>query len=166
MPAARRAAVRENPRVAVVAVGEPMLAGAAEEALESQLSRHGLDLYDEGGILELRDAGGASSIAPSDLVAIVAERGVDVLVLIDVQPLGQRELRALGRYSYATTSRVRVDAFLAADGDGIGRGWSEQVEYAEPNAERQADGAMGRVSTEVAEEIAAAWDSYRDRASR
>jgi hypothetical protein len=150
----------------VIAVGEPMLAGAAEAAMESQLARHGIDLYDEGGILELRDSGGASSLAPSALLAIVGERGVDVLVLIDIEALRDRELRALGRYSLATTSRVRVDAFLAAAGDGIGRGWSEQVEYAEANAERQADSVVGRVSTEVAEAIAAGWQSYRAGAGR
>ena len=33
----RRAPIRENPRIAVIAVGEPMFAGAAEEALETQL---------------------------------------------------------------------------------------------------------------------------------
>ena len=87
----------------MIAVGEPMFGGAAEEALETQLARHGLDLYDERGILELRDAGGAAQIAPSSLLGMVAGRGVDVLVLIDVEPMGQRELDALGRYAYATT---------------------------------------------------------------
>jgi serine/threonine-protein kinase len=160
----RRPVIREHPRVAVIAVGEPMLAGAAEQALESQLARHGVDLFDEGGILELRDSGGASSVSPSHLVGVVADRGGDVVVLIEVQPLKERELQALGRYSYATTSRVRVDAFLAADGDGIGRGWSEQIEYAEANAERQADTVMGHMSTQVAESIAAAWKRYRSGA--
>jgi hypothetical protein len=158
---ARRPTLPENPRVSVIAVGEPLLASAAEAALESQLARHGLDLYDERGILELRDAGGAMALGPSEILDIVAQRGVDVLVLIEVEPLRERDLNALGRYASATTSRVRVDAFLAAAGDGIGRGWSQQVEYAEANAERQADSTMGRVSTEVADAIAAAWDSYR-----
>jgi hypothetical protein len=157
----RRAPIRENPRIAVVAVGEPMFAGAAEQALETQLGRHGLDLYDERGILELRDGGGAARIAPSSLLGMVAGRGVDVLVLIDVEPLSERELQALGRFSYATTSRVRVDAYLAADGDAIGRGWSNQVEYAQPNAASKADGAMGGFSTSIAEAIDAAWQDHR-----
>jgi hypothetical protein len=160
----RRAPIREIPRVAVIAVGEPMFGGAAEEALETQLGRHGLDLYDERGILELRDAGGAAQIAPSSLLGMVAGRGVDVLVLIDVEPMGQRELDALGRYAYATTARVRVDALLAADGDAIGRGWSSQVEYAEPNAVSKADAAMGSFSTAIAESIEAAWRDHRSGA--
>jgi hypothetical protein len=141
-----------------------MFGGAAEEALEAQLARHGVDLYDERGILALRDGGGASQIAPSSLLGMVAERGVDVLVLIDVEPLGQRELQALDRYSYATTARVRVDAYLAADGDAVGRGWSQQVEYAELNAANKADAAMGNVSTEIAEAIDAAWEDLRSGA--
>ena len=86
-----------------------------------------------------------------------------MLVLIDVEPLGERELHALGRYAYATTSRVRVDAYLAADGDAIGRGWSEQVEYAGPNAASKAEAAMGNVSTAVAEAIDAAWQDFSVR---
>jgi hypothetical protein len=148
----------------VVAQGEPMFGGAAEEALEAQLARHGIDLYDERGILALRDGGGASQIAPSSLLGMVAERGVDVLVLIDVEPMGQRDLDALGRYASATTARVRVDAFLAADGDAIGRGWSQQVEYAEPNATRKADAAMGDMSTAIAEAIDAVWQDLRSGA--
>jgi len=92
---------------------------------------------------------------------MVSGRGVDVMVLIDVQPVGQRDLDALGRYAYATTARVRVDAYLAADGDAIGRGWSQQVEYAEPNAESKADGAMGKVSTDIFDSIDAAWQDFR-----
>jgi hypothetical protein len=150
--------------VAVIAVGEPMFSGAAEEAMESQLGRHGLDLYDERGILELRDAGGASRIAPSSLLHMVADRGADVLVFIEVEPLKERELQTTDRYSYATPSRVRIDAYLAADGDAIGRGWSEQVEYAEPNAARKAEGSMGNFSTDVADAIAAAWQDHRSGA--
>jgi serine/threonine-protein kinase len=157
----RRAPIRENPRIAVVAVGEPMFAGAAEQSLETQLGRHGLDLYDERGVLELRDAGGAGRVAPSALLGMVAGRGVDVLVLIDVEPMGERELDALGRYATATTSRIRVDAYLAADGDAIGSGWSEQVEYAQPNAASKADAAMGGFSTAIAEAIEAAWQDHR-----
>jgi hypothetical protein len=56
---------------------------------------------------------------------------------------------------------VRVDAYLAAAGDALGRGWSQQVEYAELNAGAKAEGAMGNVSTEVAEAIEAAWRDYR-----
>jgi hypothetical protein len=157
----RRAPIRESPRIAVVAVGEPMFAGAAEQALETQLGRHGLDLYDERGILELRDVGGAGRVAPSSLLGMVAGRGVDVLVLIDVEPMSERELDALGRYATATTSRIRVDAYLAADGDAIGRGWSEQVEYAQPNAASKADAAMGGFSTAIAEAIDTAWRDHR-----
>jgi hypothetical protein len=160
--ASARSRPRENPRVAVVAVGEPMLASAAEDALEKQLARHGLDLYDERGILELRD-GGVDAFAPSALVEIVAERGVDVLVLIDAEALGERELRPLNRrYDYATTTRLRVDALLAAEADGIGAGWSEQVEYTNLNAAIKADQAMGRLSGELVSAIADAWASYRD----
>jgi hypothetical protein len=162
-----RPRLRENPRVVVIAIGEPMLGEAAEEALEAQLARHGFDLYDERGILELRDGGGAASLAPSSLVGIVAERGVDVLILVEAAALGERELLPLNqRYDYATTSRLRVDAFLTAENDAIGRGWSDQVEYTQLNAEVKADQAMGAVSGELAEAVAAAWASYRDGASR
>jgi serine/threonine-protein kinase len=162
-PAApRRPALREKPRVAVMAIGEPTLASAAESALESALRRHGLDLYDERGILELRDAGGADGHAPSALVEIAGERGVDVLVLIDAETLGERELVPLNqRYDYATTSRLRVDAFLTAESDAIGRGWSNQVEYTRLNAETKADQAMGLVSNELAPEIGLVWRTYR-----
>ena len=93
----------------------PALTAAAEEALESQLARHGLDIYDERGILELR---------------------------------------------------LRVDAFLAAAADGIGRGWSDQVEYTSSNVEIKAGQAMGRLSGELAGSIAEAWTSYRGAAAR
>jgi hypothetical protein len=160
----RRVPVRANPRVAVIATGERTFAGAAEEALQSQLARHGIDLYNVGGNLELRDAGGASQVAPSDLLHLVASRGTGIMVLIDVEPLRETELQSQGRYSYATTSRVRVDAYLAADGDSIGRGWSEQVEYADLNAASKADASMGRFSTDIADAIAAAWQDFRSGA--
>ena len=146
----------------MIAVGEAMFAAAAEDALESQLARHGIDLYDERGIIELRDAGGANGVAPSGLLNLVANRGADVMVLIDVERMSERELRTLDRYAYATTvararrrlsRRRRWRRSVAA---GASR---SSTPSPTPRARRTA--AMGGVSTAVAEAIDAAWQDHR-----
>lgn len=156
----------ETPRVTVIAYGEPSLAAAAEAALESQLARHGFELVDERGLLQLRDLGGSAAVSPSSLVPLLAESDVQVLVLLDAEPVGQRELNALGRWDLATTTRLRVNAFLTADGRSVGRGWNQQAEYTALNVERQADRVVGLLSGDLAEEITAGWAGYRREEGR
>jgi serine/threonine-protein kinase len=168
-PAPRRSRrpLPQHPRVTVVAYGEPSLAAAAEQALESQLERHGFEIVDEQGLLDLRDIGGSGALPPSELLATLDGEDVQAMVLVEATPVGQRELNALGRYDVATTSRLRVTAFGTGAGRALGRGWNEQAEYTSLNAARQAERVIGGLSGEVAAAITALWeDLLEERGAR
>lgn len=129
--------------IAVVAVGEPLMAGHIEEYLEERLGAYGHGLVDEKGTAEglalfqgNRDPSIESVI---DLMRPLAER----LVLVEVEYLGDRPLGYLGRADVAYRSRVSIRALDLASGGAVGIPVEEEVEYTSLNATRAARKTLG-----------------------
>lgn len=138
--------------IAVVALGERLMAGHVEEYLEERLRAHGHTLVDEkatvAGLTLFQGDQDPSIESVLDLLRPLAER----LVLVEVEYLGDRSLTYLGRGDVAYRSRVSVRALDLASGGPVGVAVEEEVEYTELNATRAARKSLG---TEIRRFLAA-----------
>lgn len=138
--------------IAVVALGERLMAGHVEGYLEERLRAYGHTLVDEkataGGLTLFQGDEDPSIENVLDLLRPHAER----LVLVEVEYLGDRSLTYLGRGDVAYRSRVSIRALDLASGGPVGDAVEEEVEYTELNATRAARKALG---TEVRRFLAA-----------
>lgn len=132
----------QRPRVAVLALGEPTLAGHLEAELERRLSAQGVEVGDERGSMILNDLlrrYGNEVGTADEVVPILRDEGFHVLVLAQVQLTGQRELSSIAGYSYTNQARLRLNTFLLPNGRSLGNGWTEAVEYTDLNALNRAE---------------------------
>lgn len=157
-----KAALPQNPRVAVLGGGDRQIVPVVEERLVHELSQRGLDVVGRGSLLELDDhldRGGRASL--KQLMAGSSLDGIDVLVFADVDQVGERELRFLGRSERAVTSRLGVRAYLVAEQRGLGREWSEQFEYTPINLSQKLDESLYGVGGAVQQAVVDGWSDYR-----
>ncbi len=147
----------------VIALGDPLFARPFESEVEERLVGLGFAVGDEHNSLAVSDVlrrwGG--DVAVPELLPLLDDAGFHVLVLIQVEHQGYREVYALGRYSEVAQARIRLNSYVVSTGDPLGYGWSEAVEYAELNAERKAETAMFDATDEMARAVHAGWDAYR-----
>ncbi len=117
----------------VVSVGEPLLADAAEAFVERGLERAGEPVVDERGI--------PGFVPPTDEpvdreVALTLGVHARHLILLRAEPLGQRELRFLGRAELATRSHLSVVVINLAEERRIGHPTGLELEYTRLNLDR------------------------------
>lgn len=157
-----------DPRVTVLAIGEPTLAGALEAELEKQLHASGLEVKSGSRSLQLVDLlkKHGESIQVGRLVPFLVADGQHVLVLVRAEIAGYRELTYYGRVSTATDARLRFNAYLLHDERALARGWNEPVLYTALNAEYQASEAVAGTVAELSEVIKTGWRSHRAKAGR
>jgi hypothetical protein len=127
----------ESPVVAVLAEGDPLIASAVEDRLRSALRASGVRV--RAGAIQRR-AGDAIDL-DANLDAL-AGTGVDVLVVAQVDPLGERELSYYGRKDIVRLAHLHVAAVRTADRRALGGGFSERLEYTTVNATSRAEGAI------------------------
>lgn len=140
--------------VAVVALGESLLAGEVERALESRLSNAGVELFDEKG------SPSASSLfrrADEDLDLTTAMEALETdaryLVLARVDYLGERELTYLGRRDLEYQARVTVTTVDLYTGDSLGSAETEKLGYTQLTAEDVASRALRDVAFDLADRL-------------
>lgn len=153
-----------KPKVAVLAGGDRQLTPAVERKLREELAQRGLEVVGRNQLLRLDDhlvSGGRGSI--SQLLAGSSLDGADVLVYADVDRLGERELRFLGRSELAITSQIGVEAYLVAEQKSLGSGWSEQLEYTQVNLGQKLEESVYGLGDEVLRAVDAGWSDYRQR---
>lgn len=139
---------------AVVALGEPLLAGEVERALESRLSNAGVELFDEKG------SPSASSLfrrADENLDLRTAmdalETDARYLVLARVDYLGERELTYLGRRDLEYQARVTVTTVDLFTGDSLGSVETEKLGYTQLTAEDVASEALRDIAFDLADRL-------------
>lgn len=129
--------------IAVVALGERLMAGHIEEYLEERLRAYGHTVVDEkstaAGLTLFRGEQDPSIDGVLELLRPLAER----LVLVEVEYLGDRSLTYLGRADVAYRSRVSMRTLDLASGGPVGVAVEEEVEYTELNATRAARESLG-----------------------
>jgi hypothetical protein len=161
----RRRPLPAEPVVTILVLGDPAIADPLGQELGLRFEAEGFEVGDARSSLAVNDLlrrwGGDVVVVDEILPALDAE-GLHVLVLVEVERVGQRELRHLGGYSYATNARIRTRAFLLPAQRGLGRGWSEAVEYTDLTAEDRATKAeMGQ--DEIVAAIRDGWEELRRR---
>ncbi len=120
---------------ALVVTGEPLLAGEVRSFLEKRLGGGGVELMDDGGL------GGPSRLSPGD--AIGQLRGeTAALVLAQVEYLGERQVRYMGRYGTVFQARVTVQAYDVAGATPLGPRYSEVIEYTHLNVADKVEKAL------------------------
>jgi len=134
-----------HPRgTAVVVLGEPLLGGAVEQLLQKELADAGVRLVDEHAdpVVEAMVAG--SHGGSWDPAAILGElaRMAGAVVLVQIEPVGERDLYYLDRADTAWTADVIVSVVDPATGGTIERGCHRRVEYTAVGVKAQAEKAM------------------------
>jgi serine/threonine-protein kinase len=127
--------------IAVVAVGEPLLAGQVESIIERILAnRTQVRLVDEKSIPDVHPL--VTGRFEPDLGRLIEAlrphaRG---MMLIRAEYLGERELRPLGRrHDTVYQSRLTIVPFDLEVGQAVGRGMDEKIEYNHLTVERKVE---------------------------
>ncbi len=135
------ATVRSVPRLAIVAVGDPIITRPAEQRLTELLAGEGFELLDTEllpGLAGLRDAAGV------DLAELMRrlKPHAELLVLVRAEPLGSQVLTYYGEVSTLYSANLQVRAYSVTENRALGAGWREKVDFTTLNAEQQAAQAM------------------------
>ncbi len=152
----------ERPRVAVIAMGDPILAGSLEQEMEHRLGRS-LDVADEHGDPEvdemLRREG--KHISQKALGAQLVRSGFQVLVLMRVEEAERRTINAFGVSGSLKAARMRLNAYMLPVNRSIGSGWTELVEYTEMSAAAKARNAFIGPTADLIHDIDQDWNPLR-----
>ena len=139
----KRTFPKGDPKVAVIALGDPLLADPMEQALEEYLDQDRVRLFDEDDLDELSD-GNITAMGQQVYAA-----GGDVLVLVEVEPVGDRELNFGNRSTTLYTANVKVRTYRLPAKVKLGKTWKKQVEYNSLTATRKAEEAMRKLSSDI-----------------
>lgn len=153
-----------KPRVAIVVLGEPTLAGILEAGMEERLPAYGLDAASGRGSLRVNDLLNRyhDGVPIGDLAPLLVLDGFHVLVLARVEVVGYRDLYYLGRHSEATNARLRIDAYRLHGQRALGRGWNQPVEYTLLNVDQKAKEVLRGVYQDLTRVIEQGWQDYRE----
>lgn len=150
-------AIPANPEVAVIAIGDPLLASPLEDELESALRGEGIDVVSGSPTLEDLRRHRSNRPSISDILASLRDDGVHAVVIAQVNRLADRELQYHGRKDVVSTSRVQIHAYLVNGRRALGSGWNEQIEYNAVNAASESESAAHRAAPDLADAVRNAW---------
>lgn len=131
------------PRVAVLAFGDPVLAGPAELAVESALEADGYLLADEDLLPGIRRLKAARTPPIVELLQLARRGGVAGIVLIRVNDLGTQTLNFYGQSAQVTSATVELAVHDVVGRDRRARSTSETIQYTGLNAVERARQAVG-----------------------
>lgn len=125
-------------KIAVVAVGDPAIAGPMAGEVESALRRDGRPVADRRFIAGFDQYLYEDGLDLAGLADPAAEAGVRYVVMIRAIPTGSRELAYYGRYDTAWGVQVDAVTYDLLRSDQIGSSNVEQLEYTGLNAGQKA----------------------------
>lgn len=149
-----------EPRVAVVATGDERIGPLVEEVVGGALQDAGLQARDARGSLALSELLRSSRGRPpvAELAEALDAEGFEVLVLAEIEAVGERRLEFYGRTERATTSRVRLTAYSLFDQRSLGSGWLDEVEHTSRGADQQVPQGVAPGGVALARQVADGWD--------
>jgi serine/threonine-protein kinase len=137
-------------RVAVAVVGDQPLAGVVAGLVQSDLTSAGLQPIDAASLPEAEELlRGREVSGSSELVRAVGASGAAALVVVRIEPAGERALSYMGRQDVAYSSRVTFTCFDLATGRPRGSSPGATVEYTSLSVERAAEKALASAISEV-----------------
>jgi len=137
--------------VAIAVSGDQNLVSSVTEVVTSELSAAGLHTVDAQSLPATENLvhGGNTS----RLISRLREEGYAVLVVARVEEAGSRELKYLGRYDTAYTSKVTLTTYDLSTGQPFGTPARGTIEYTTANADRKSEEVVGRLARNTAEAI-------------
>ncbi|MCU0755419.1 MAG: protein kinase [Xanthomonadales bacterium] len=131
------------PRVAVLAFGDPALAGPAELAVEAALEADGYVLADEEALPGFRPLMSARTPPLLQVLQLARQHGVAGIVLVRVNDLGTQTLSYYGQSSPVTSATIELAVHDVVARDRRARSTSETIQYTGLNAVERARQAVG-----------------------
>jgi hypothetical protein len=137
-------------RVAVAVVGDQPLAGVVASLVQSDLSSAGLQPVDAASLPGAEELlRGQGDVGSGELVRAVGASDAASLVVVRIEPAGERALSYMGRRDVAYSSRVTFTCFDLATGRQKGASSGATVEYTSLSVERAAEKALASAIGEV-----------------
>ncbi len=136
--------------VVVVALGDPAIAGPIEQILEAALIEQEHKMLDEAFLPGIDRYTGSSRVDLAGLSSLITDNGGDILVLAEIDYLGETELQYYGQYSTLYSANVKVRNILLSERRTLGPGWTRKVDFTTLNAAEKAQEAVGPIVPEVA----------------
>ncbi len=137
-------------RVAIAIVGDQPLAGVVAGLVQSDLSSAGLQPVDAASLPGAEDLLRGREIPSSgELVRAVATSNAASLVVVRIEPAGERALSYMGRRDVAYSSRVTFTCFDLATGRPKGTSPGATIEYTSLSVERAAEKGLSSAIGEV-----------------
>ncbi len=133
-----QAVVSGPSKVAVIAVGDPMLTGAAENILERALRQDGFVLADEDavpGLMRLLRGGDPDAAM---LARALAKAGnVRAIAIIRAEPLGSQQVAFYGQTDTLYSANLQIKLWDVRGGNSLDT-FRERVDFGQLNAEEKA----------------------------
>ncbi len=137
--------------VALVSIGEILLADTAADYVRQALERHGIAVLDGmriSGVAAMLEDGGGNI---EELIRPHAR----YLVFIRADFTGERELHYMGRYDTEFQARLSLDTHDLLDGNPVGPGVHTSIGYTRLSVEGKVDDLLrpkfGRIASELTE---------------
>jgi hypothetical protein len=134
--------------VAIAVMGDANLVSSVSQVVNSELSAAGLKTVETESLPATE---GVTST--SRLISRLRDEGYAVLLVVRVDAAGERQLKYLGRYDTAYTSKVTLTPYDLANGQPFGSPARGTIEYTTANAESKTEQVVGRLARDVAEAI-------------
>ncbi len=148
-----------DPRMVVVAVGDRALAGPVEQLLENALLDRELDVLDEAFFPDIGVFANEQGVDLAGLSGLIQDNGGDVLVLAEIDYIGETQLQYYGQFSTLYSVNVKIRNISLRDRRPLGRGWTRKVDFTTLNADEKAREEVGP----IVDDVAAALVSYSQR---
>jgi serine/threonine protein kinase len=131
-----------EPRVVVVVIGDRSIAAPVEQILEDALAADGHVVMDEGFFDGIGSVASDQGVDLPGLSRLVQANGATVLVLAQIDFLGETGLEYYGQYSTLYSVNLKVRNILLSERRSIGRGWQQKVDFTSLNASEKAAEAV------------------------
>jgi len=131
-----------TPRIVVVVVGDPAITLPLEQQLIEVLESENHDILDAEFIPGLADIASSGRADIGDMTELIQNYGGDVLVLADVQYLGETPLYYHGQTSLLYSVNLKLRNYLLAERRRLGKGWQSKIDFSNLNAEEKAREAL------------------------
>ncbi len=138
----------------VIAVGETVLAGEAEEVVEKTLAQAGIQLVDENGIPGIAAFLGTDLAPEPGEIHRLLRPYAEYLVLVRVEYLGERPLVYMGQQDVAFQARVIMVPVDLQAGNAVAAPVRLRTEYTHLNAQRVAEKELRRPAYRIAQLLA------------
>ncbi|MEM1092340.1 MAG: protein kinase [Pseudomonadota bacterium] len=148
-----------DPRMVVVAVGDRALAGPVEQLLENALLDRELDVLDEAFFPDIGVFANEQGVDLAGLSGLIQDNGGDVLVLAEIDYIGETQLQYYGQFSTLYSVNVKIRNISLRDRRPLGRGWTRKVDFTTLNADEKAKEEVGP----IVDDVAAALVNYSQR---